>query len=95
MEELKAKARRRMGAISATTGKRWGGKTATIRTAYIAHVRSVLTYGAPIWYPLLSSRRQDRLERTQYAAARMITGCWTRANTNDVLLEANLTPLAV
>ena len=42
MEELKAKAKRRMGAILATTGKNWGGKTATtsIRTAYIARGRA-------------------------------------------------------
>jgi hypothetical protein len=25
----------------------------------------------------------------------MITGCWTRANTTDVLLEANIPPIAV
>ena len=83
MEELRAKVKRRMGAVSVT----WGGKTTTIKTFYIAHVRSVLTYGAPAWYPLLSTRKQERLERAQNTAARLITGCWARASPRDVLLE--------
>jgi hypothetical protein len=95
LAETRAKAKRRMKAIAATTGKTWGGRTATIRTAYLSHVRSTLSHGATAWYPLLSSRKKEQVERIQNAAARMITGCWTRANTTDVLMEANIPPLAV
>jgi len=84
-----------MNAIAATTGRTWGGKAATIRTAYLSHVRSTVSYGAAVWYPLISNHKKERIERIQNAAARMITGCWTRANTTDILLEANLPPLAV
>ena len=95
LADIRVKAKRRMKAIAATTGKTWGGKTATIRTAYLSHVRSAVSHGAAVWYPLLSDRKKDQVERIQNAAARMITGCWTRANTTDILLEANLPPLAV
>ena len=95
LAELRAKIKRRMKAIAATTGKTWGGRTATIRTAYMSHVRSAISHGAPVWYPLISNRKKEQVERIQNSAARMITGCWTRANTTDVLLEANLPPLAV
>ena len=93
--EIRAKAKRRMNAISATTGRTWGGRAETLRTAYISHVRSAVSHGVPVWYPLLSDRKKTQVERIQNSAARMITGCWTRANTTDVLLEANLPPMAV
>ena len=95
MTDIKTKAKKRMNAISHTTGKTWGGTTTTVRTAYLSHVRSALSHGATAWYPLLSSRKKEQVERIQNAAARMITGCWTRANTTDVLMEANIPPLAV
>ena len=92
---LRTKAKKRMAAIASTCGKTWGGSTAAIRTAYTAHVRSALTYGSSVWYPLISETKCEQLEQVQYAAARTITGCWKRTNVADLLLEANLTPLSV
>jgi len=93
VDSVRARARKRLGIISRTTGKSWGGSSTSIRTAYIAHVRSLLTYGAAVWYPFITTELQNQLEATHNAAARVITGCWRYAEKNDVLLEANMTPI--
>ena len=64
LAELRAKTKRRMKAIAATTGKTWGEKTTTIRTAYMARVRSVLSHGA------VNQRPQKRAIRTSAVLSR-------------------------
>ena len=49
-----------------------GMDTKGLRTFYCANIRSVLTYAAPAWYFLLSKQDQDRLEKVQRYATRII-----------------------
>ena len=64
-----------------------------LRTMYIAYIRSVLEFAAPVWYPCISKTNMKTLQRIQNKALRITLGARLPTPTNDLHLEANLPPL--
>ena len=61
--------------LRALAGTTWGANKETLLTTFKAISRSQLDYGAPVWSPSLCETHRTRLDRTQNAAIRAITGC--------------------
>lgn len=49
-----------------------GANTNSLLSFYMANIRSVMTYAAPVWYTLLSKQDLNRLESIQRSATRII-----------------------
>ena len=49
-----------------------GLNQAGLKTFYETNIRSLLIYGAPAWYSLLSQQCKDKLEQVQRTATRII-----------------------
>ena len=43
-----------------------------LKTFYVSNIRSLLIYGDPTWYTILSDQCKEKLESTQHSAARFI-----------------------
>ena len=79
--------------MRAIAGADWGGGCADLRGLYIAYVRSLIQSCSATFSPLLTVTRKKELEVIQNRAARIMTGCVKAAESNSVLMEANLCPL--
>ena len=81
---------RRTNLLRVVGGKTWGWQKQDLRTVYIATQRSVAEYAAAAWTRWLSSSNIEKLERTQFQAARSITHHVRSTPTEAVLYEADL-----
>ena len=52
--------------------KRFGLNNQGLRTYYISHIRSILTYGSAAWFGIITNQNKDRLERIQRTATRIL-----------------------
>ena len=52
--------------------KRLGMRPEGLRTFYCANIRSIIAYGAPVFYQFLSATTKDRLEKVQKSATKII-----------------------
>ena len=50
-------------------------------------VRSALDYGLPIFYHTLNITDKERLDRIQYSAAKLVTGCLHTTSKHKLNLE--------
>ena len=64
----------------------------TLRTMYIAFIRSLIEYASSVWLNI-TQRDQDRLENIYLSAMRAITGCKVGTSHNELYREAGLQPL--
>ena len=59
---------------------------------YVAYIRCVLDYVAPVWYPSLSASNVHKLEILENRALRKIIGIPISTRTLDLHLESNIQP---
>ena len=59
----------------------------TLDMLYKLNVRSVLDYGLPIFYHTLNLTDKERLDRIQYSAAKLVTGCLHTTSKHKLNLE--------
>jgi len=60
---------------------------------YVAYIRAVFDYAAPVWYPLMSKANFNKIQGLQNKALRIILGVPRSTRIHDLHLEANVTPL--
>ena len=93
MTILTQRAHERIALLARMANSGYGLSQQDLRTMYIAYIRSIFEYAAPVWYPFLSPTNVHKLEVLQLKALRLAMGLWRSSRTNDVLLEANMVPL--
>jgi len=62
---------------------------------YVAYIRSLLAYAAPVWYSSLSVSNMHKLEILENKALRKIIGVPISTRTVDLHLESNVQPIKV
>ena len=90
IEATKTKADRRIGAMKALAGTRWGCRENTLRKLYKSFVRPVILYGSSTYIPFASNTNREKVERSARAAARVITACPVDTRCEALMTEANL-----
>ncbi|XP_043231036.1 uncharacterized protein LOC122386167 [Amphibalanus amphitrite] len=95
IEEVKKRMAQRRCCLTALAGRSYGCDQATLRAAYIAYIRSVADYGAALYSTHAAPSVRARLEAEQHKCARVITGCIRLTNSETLITEAGLPPLAV
>ena len=71
-------------------GRTWGLKPLAMKWAYVSFVRPILTYGALVWYPHLTTLKNTaKFSRVQRLGLTAITGCFRSTPTAalEVLLD--------
>ncbi|XP_071041949.1 uncharacterized protein [Parasteatoda tepidariorum] len=92
INNLVLKSRKRLKILKYIAGRNWGADATTLRATYLALIRPILEYGAPV-YSCASASNLQRLERVQLSAARIITGLRNSCPNDIVLFEVDLQPL--
>jgi hypothetical protein len=62
---------------------------------YIAYVRSVLEYAAPVWYPCLSRTNLEKIQRIQNRALRIVLGVPKSTRIDALHFEASVPPIKI
>ena len=83
----------RVKIMRALSGTSWGSSEASLRQIYLAFARPSGTTAIGAWYPFLAKTSQAYLDRAQYRAARIITGCPAASPSTAVEREAGLLPM--
>ena len=65
----------------------------SLETLYLSFIRPVIEYADVVWDNCSAQEGED-IEKIQYEAARIITGCTRLVSINDLLLESGLEPLS-
>ena len=80
---------KRINAIKAVAGREWGADTVTLRTFYIAFVRSKLTYCSEVWGSAAKTHI-NKLQLIQSSALRICLGCPKSTPTSAMEVELNV-----
>jgi hypothetical protein len=86
-------AKSKINLMKCLAGSTWGQDTETLALTYKSICRSVLEYAAPIWSPIISDTSWLRLQTTQNAACKVITGNLGMASWQHLHREAKILPL--
>ena len=70
-------------------GTWWGSHPSTLLTFYKIYVRSIIEYGAFLYFPK-QKKSIEKLERVQYAAIRSVLGLAKSTPTNILIAESKL-----
>ena len=86
----KTKVDKRISAMKALAGTRWGCRENTMRKLYKTFVQPVALYGCGTYMQFASATNRDIMNRTARAAARVITGCPADTRTETLMSEAQI-----
>ena len=92
-KELLARSRAKLNIMRAMTGVGWGQSKETLLITYKALVKPLLTYAAPVWYPLVSPSSIKPLQSVQNAAIRIATGTVVMSSQDHLHSEAEMLPV--
>ena len=92
VENLRAKANRRLKLVKKLSSTDWGSDKRTLRGLYLGYVRSALEYGAALM-TTCSKANQTTLDKIQNNALRLINGGMRSAPTAACEIHANIEPL--
>ena len=67
-------AHERIALLARMANSTYGLSQQDLRTMYIAYIRSIFEYAAPVWYPFLSPTNVHKLEVLQLKALRLAMG---------------------
>jgi hypothetical protein len=93
IKKLSGDANKRVYDLARIANCQYGMSQANLRTVYITHVRSLLEYAAPAWYPSLTPTQLNKLQIIQNKALRVVLGVKRCTNITALHLEANVVPL--
>ena len=91
---LKEKCQDRMGILSYVSNNKWGSSQSKLRILYKSMILSKMDYGSFL-YSTAAETHLKKLDRIQYAAARIILGALQPTPTLFLETEANLMPLQI
>lgn len=92
VEETAKSCMKRLNVLKAVSHKTWGADFDTLRTLYLAFIRSKMMYGAEILGQLPQTRIQE-LEKLQNEGLRIILGSMKSTPIAAMQVEANIPPL--
>ena len=78
----------RNNVMKALAGSTWGCDKETLLTTYQATGHSILSYCCHVWMPSHKDTKLCRLQRAQYSALRITTGCLIMADVAELHQEA-------
>ena len=93
VENVVRRAKERLSIMKALAGTTWGQQKESLITTYKATIRSLFTYAAPIWFPLISPTNITKLQRVQNAAARIATGSVKLSAESHLHAETKMLPV--
>ena len=93
LENVVAKAKRRIKILRCLAGKDWGQDLETQRALYSTYIRSALEYAAPGWYPWIGKTARQKLETIQNECLRIMTRMARDSPADFLRLEAGVEPL--
>ena len=85
----------RLQQLSRVSNSIYGITQSDLRTMYIAYVRSVLEYAAPVWYPCLSRSNLEKIQRIQNRALRIVLGIPRSTRIDALHFEASIPPIKI
>ena len=94
-EKLVKESKMRLKQLCAVANSCFGPFQLSLRNMYVAYIRSVFDYAAPVWYPLMSKTNLNKLQRLQNKTLREILGLPLSTRIQDLHLECNIEPLEV
>ena len=89
------KFRRRLFIIRKLRGRSWGASKHLLRSVFLTFVLPCLTYCIGVFGPFLHMEMRDKMDAELAVAARIITGCSRRANSQKAMWEARLESIHV
>ena len=92
ISQLKETCQKDLRVLAVLASKRWAVNADTLRKIYTALIRSKLEYGGFLLASAAKTHTQ-KLQRIQYAGARLMLGALRCTNTNKLEAEANIPPL--
>ena len=92
--EIAGRASSRFQVLKALTGTSWGQDKETILLTFKAIIKPVLSYAAPIWFPVACQSNIDKLQRIQNQALQIATGCIFKSNIQHLHSESEVLPLS-
>ena len=92
VENLRAKATRRLNLVKKLSSTDWGSDKRTLRGLYLGYVRSALEYGSALM-STCSKANQTKLDKIQNNALRLINGGMRSTPTAACEIHANIEPL--
>ena len=90
---IKNETSRRINQLQSVTNCCFGPTQLSLQNMYVAYIRSVLEYGALVWYPFLSVSNRYKLETLENRALRKIIGVPISTRILDLHLESNIPPI--
>ena len=94
IEYIKTAAIKRLNLLKLVANKKWGSDYHTLRTLYVAYIRSKIAYGCEVWGHAAKTHITE-LEKIQNAALRLIIGALKTTPVHAMRIEANLPSLAL
>ena len=93
--KTKQKVEKRIGAMKALAGTRWGCREQTLRKLYKTFIQPVALYGSSTFMNFARPTNREELDKTAAAAARVITGCPVDTRKAVLMAEAELRPITL
>ena len=90
IDTTKLRMDRRIGALKALAGTRWGCREHTLRKLYKTFVEPVALYGCSAYMQFARPANRDIMDRSARAAARVISGCPVDTRKEVLLTEAQI-----
>ena len=87
------KAKKTLNLLKLLTSTHWGKSKETLITTYKTLLHPIIEYANAIWSPIISSTFLNKLQISQNAALRTITGCTLNTNTQHLHSETKILPL--
>ena len=84
---------KRNNILKALAGSSWGQQKETLLVTYKAIGRSIANYAAPVWTPNTSHSSFKKIQTSQNAALRTITGCLKLTNIDHLHQETTMLPI--
>jgi hypothetical protein len=95
LEHMTKQAGLRLQQLSRVSNSIYGLEQTDLITMYIAYIRSVLEYAAPVWYPCMSTTSLAKLQRIQNHGLRIALGVPRSTRIDSLHYEAAVVPLQV
>ncbi len=94
VDNICARASRRLNVLKALTGTTWGQQKETLSLLYKATIRPLFNYACPVWFPAISDTSVKKMQTVQNYACRIITGCVKKTDKGHLHNETGLLPIA-
>ncbi len=93
VDNICARAKRRLNILKALTTTSWGQQKETLGLLYRTVIRPLFNYACPVWFPTITATNVNKMQLIQNHACRIITGCHSMAAIDHLHNETELLPI--